>query len=518
MCLQRKRRESDKLWTNGNGIVPVESSYWLRRTALIAAPVALLLMHALLAEADPRKFFGFDSTRIWPIWLRWTWLGLGILAAISDTVRSRLTRAAIATRLMTGRVPPILRWIGIVAVTVALLVGLRCQNFFLGDSYHLIRAIPRGLMVHWNEPLDILLHALVFRGLAVFLEMSSAEWSYVVVSGAAGLVYVFLPSRMARELELEGSAKALFVGMMLTCGSIQLFFGYAESYTLVSLLSLLSLTAGLRSLRLGTGAGGAAFLGGLAVCFHPLAFTLGPALLLLAWGSMRRLALAAVCYVLPIGLLILGMTIGGHGLSMLGTVDKPGGGDNSMLVPLWETDARYERTTLFAPRHFWEVFNTVCLSSPLALPMIAFGLGFARKGRRRGAVTTDAETKGQRRAEVAAESGLPGPSSAGEGATESGWRIGAGGFLAAAAAGMGLFVALWNPDLGAAGDWDLFAAAGFVFTVYGAYLMCHALDEEELRLAAVLYPLSSFLVTAPWILGNSVRAIPPRPGAALGGQ
>ena len=86
---------------------------------------------------------------------------------------------------------------------------------------------------------------------------------------------------------------------MLTCGSVQLFFGYAESYTLVSLLSLLSLTAGLRSLRLGAGASGAAFLGGLAVCFHPLAFTLGPALLLLAWGSIRRLALAAVCYVLP---------------------------------------------------------------------------------------------------------------------------------------------------------------------------------------------------------------------------
>ncbi len=81
-------------------------------------------------------------------------------------------------------------------------------------------------------------------------------------------------------------------------------------------------------------------------------------------------------------------------------------------------------------------------------------------------------------------------------------------FLGTAAGGMLLWVFLWNPDLGAARDWDLFAPAAFPLTAWGAYLMASHLDEATLETAAVTYPLSSFLVTAPWIAENSVRALP----------
>jgi hypothetical protein len=428
---------------------------------LAAAPVALLLAHGLLAEQDPGLVFGLDATRTFPASLRWAWLGLGLAAAVSAPLREALRRGV----LRLGALP----WPARLGAAVLLLTALRCQNFYLGDSYHLIHAVPRGLWVHWNEPLDLMLHALAYRALALVAALPTAEPVYAALSIGAGLAYLFVPGRMAGALGLAGAARGLFVGMMLTCGGMQLFFGYAESYTLCALVGALYLAAALEHLRDGRGIGRPALLFGLAVCLHPLSLTLGPSLLFLALarpGRLRSVARAALCAALPIALLVAGVTLAGHGLWLIGHKDLPGGGDHRMLVPLFGLQTRFERYTLLSPAHLVAVFNELMLLSPLFLPMLALG----RRALGRSA---------------------------------------AAGFLAVAAAGLLLFVGLWNPDLGPARDWDLFAPAAFPLTALGAALLAGSLDAEELKSASVLYPLACGLVSLAWIVENSARAMPP---------
>lgn len=439
-----------------------------RRILLLLGPVALLAAHGLLAEGDPALVFGFDALRGWSWPARWGWLGLGLAAAAIGPLRRGLFESVRAAAHGLDR----LGWAGRVALPLAaaaaVLIVLRCQNFYLGDSFHLINAIPKGLLLHWNEPLDILAHALAYRALAALSGAGSAEGAYAALSILAGLAYLFVPGRMAATLGLEGAARGLFVGMMLSCGAVQLYFGYAESYTLCSLALTLYLAAALRHLRQGSGVALPALLAGLAICFHPLTLSLGPSGLYLALarpGRARSLATAAFFAALPVALLALGMTLAGHGLGRIGSTDLPGGGDHDMLVPLWQAGTRFERVTLFSGRHLLDVLNQIVLISPLALPMLALG----RWPRKDPAAV----------------------------------------FLALAAGGMLLFLFLWNPDLGAARDWDLFAPVAFPLTALAAYLFARPLQGRDLEDAAVIYPLASALVTAAWIAGNAVRQMPP---------
>jgi hypothetical protein len=449
------------------------------RFLLLLAPAVLLVAHGLLAGRDPELLFGLNATRGWPAALRWAWLGLGLAAVVSPRLREMIAAAAGRVAAPFGRLPRPLRLALLGLAAFAVLLALRCRNFYLGDSFHLIHAIPRGLWVHWNEPLDILLHAAVHRPIAWLTGAATAEWSYALLSALAGVLYLPLPGRIAAELGLAGSARALFVGLMLTGGAMQLFFGYAESYTLCSLTLTAYLLLAARSLRRGTSVVPPGLMAGLAVCFHPLTLSLGPSLLVLAWlhphgrpGRLLRSIKACAAFALPAVLLVLALVgPGGYSLSRLGQVDKPGGGDGKMLVPLWKTETRFEYKTLFSARHVLDVANQLVLTSPLGLP--AVGLGLLAAWRRR------------RRLDQAAL------------------------LLGSAAAGMMIFLCLWNPDLGAARDWDLFAPVAFPLTALGAYLLAAHLDERDRRTAAVLYPLCSALVTAPWIAGNAVPAMPP---------
>ncbi len=454
-------------------------------------PAALLLAHGIAASLpEPTSFFALETTRALGWHWRWLLLGSGIAVCLIPALRRWIWGALQTMGKEWNRWP---RWIRVGCLFFGvggLLVGIRCQNFYLGDSYHLVHAIPRGLWVSWNEPLDIMLHAGLHRVLVWFTPLATAEGAYAILSIGAGLVYMGLPGRIARVAGLTGNARSLFIGAMLSMGAMQLFFGYAESYTLCSLVIVLYMASGMRRLCEGTNIALAAFLAGLAVSLHPLSLTLGPSLLYLAWvetgqerkiahaggpGALdrwRRLGSAGFWFGLPILLLIVGVVLGGYGLARFGKTDNPGGADKQMLVPLWETSSRFERYTLLSREHVSDKLSALTAGSALGLPMVLLGLLAAWRRRQkldRGAL-----------------------------------------FLGILAAGMLIFVALWNPDLGAARDWDLFAPAAFPVTALGAYLLATNLQGRQLRDAALLYPMAAAMVAIPWIWSNSTRAMPPR--------
>ncbi len=477
--------------------------------ALVAlCPLAVLAVFGALADAPWRGVFGVDALRGWGP-ARWAWLGLGVLLVVSPSLRAGAIRALAGVAARWRRMPGGLRRGLSLMAWAGLFVGWRCQNFFLGDSFQLTHTVGRLLYVHWSEPLDILLHAGGYSVLHAVTGATTAELSYVALSTLAGLAYVQLPPLIARDLGLDEHGRRLLVGLMWTVGAMQLFFGYVESYTLCSLGLTAYMALALRVLRPGwsqpTGAStserdpGArqrrllrwtGLTAGVTVCLHPLTLSAMPSLLVVAWAApallpgrsagahlevtvatrawsvVRTLAWTA----LPVALLIAGVHLSGHGLDRFGHTDVPGGGDGRMLVPLLEATTRFERKTLLSWLHWRDVLNELTLIAPLGLvALLVGGVAGALRGFR-----WDARLS----------------------------------FLAVATAGMAVFVTLWNPDLGAARDWDLYAPAAFPLTLFGALLLCRTLRPDEVETASVTWPLTALLVTAPWVWANSHRRVP----------
>jgi hypothetical protein len=64
---------------------------------------------------------------------------------------------------------------------------------------------------------------------------------------------------------------------------------------------------------------------------------------------------------------------------------------------------------------------------------------------------------------------------------------------------------IWNPDLGALMDWDLFGPVGFYLTICGIALLARQLGDEPARLSAVLWVVAAVHLSRglPFVLHNA---------------
>ncbi|RME44959.1 MAG: hypothetical protein D6796_11110 [Caldilineae bacterium] len=298
---------------------------------------------------------------------------------------------------------------------------------------------------------------------------------YAAVSVLCGGVFVYLALRLASEVGRSTPERVLVAGFLLTTGAMQLFFGYVENYTIISVGVVAFLWLGLRVLRGEAPLWGATLALSLTNAFHPSTVVLWPAALYLAWRTHRRgrsaLAVGLDVLLPPLvvaaGVLTL-MELGNHGLDALLGDDRPGGGDHIWFVPLLRTTTEWERYTLFAPAHFLDWGNELLLTSVFGV----FSLLVAgwRVGRR------------------------PRPTAGGE----------TFAFLGASAGAYLLLTFLWNADYGIRKDWDLFAPSAFAVSLLAAWLWIRALPDEESRAQATLLIVSvSALHTVAWVLFNA---------------
>lgn len=119
-------------------------------------------------------------------------------------------------------------WMGIL-IFVAGMLALPSRNHFMGDGMtHLDNP---GRLFSPTEPLDIFLHHLVYQ------LVGSSLWSYRIISMIAGVFYlwgILLMSRLGANPLEKGIIRLAFV----STATIQFYFGYVESYTLVHLFTL----------------------------------------------------------------------------------------------------------------------------------------------------------------------------------------------------------------------------------------------------------------------------------------
>jgi hypothetical protein len=433
-------------------------------TAVTAACVAFAVAIALAGLLEPpRRWFAFRGATDLPIFA-------AALAAATVALALSARARSLAVDLVR-RVASLPRWFTLPVLAAILLVA-RNRNRLLGDTDLLLRQVGDGsLTISVSEPLDVLVHAVLHRLTTLVHDSDQATIAYVGLSVVAGLVYVHLPSRLAATLDLGRWGRALVTTALLTVASIQLFFGYVESYTLPSVVLVASMTAALVALRDDSSLLPAAALLGLAVALHPQTLFAVPALAAARWWQRRpdrALDVARIAGLTMAPVVALWVAI-----ALAPTTPRFGGKADALLVPLRAADGPKEHFTMFSEDHAVAVANELLLLAPVPLLLLAV-VAVARRARRVTPVTLSPAER----------------------------------YLALASLGGLLLLVLVHPDRGPAADWDLFATTAFPAAALGASVVGRRLPEAVLERLVPVAGAAALTMTATFVVANAAIVRP----------
>lgn len=444
--------------------------------------LAVIALHLLA----PR----FSEANAWGVWpftylpLTWRW-GLALTAAGLVLFGELLWRRA-ETRLCWLWTRP---W-GALGVRLALAAAAaipfwfcRIRHLRWGDAYLLTAAIPHPdvkLTYVWQAPLDVFLHARLWQLANRWFGWPDPIPVYWILSALAGVVFVWLLLGLAGWLGRNRTERVLLVGLVLTLGTMQLFFGYIENYSLMTAGVLLYAWLALRALYGKVALVWPATALAFTHALHPSTIILAPSLIYLAvLLVVRRPAYtnaiswrrALLSVTVPYAVVFVGvvalLTAGNHGLAALLGVDFPGGGDRKWFVPLFEVTTRWQHYTMFSWAHLVDILNQQLLSAPLIWSSLIVVALLAWRKLPRG---------------------------------EPAFRL-----LALMAGSYLLLTLTWNPDYGGQRDWDLFSPAAVPAALLLAYTLPRVLPERgALRAAGWAVIAAQALHTVAWIYQNTL--------------
>jgi hypothetical protein len=392
------------------------------------------------------------------------------LAAVTTTLALSARARSLAVALV-GRVSTLPRWAALPTLAVVLLAA-RNRNRLLGDTDLLLRQVGDGsLTISVSEPLDVLIHAVLHRLTTLVHDSDEATIAYVGLSVLAGLVYVHLPARLAAALDLGRWGRALVTASLLTVATVQLFFGYVESYTLPSVVLVASMTAALVALRDGSSLLPAAGLLGLAVALHPQTLFAVPALAAARWwqsrdGRLVDLARIAGLALAPVAALWVA-------IALAPTTPRFGGKADALLVPLWAADGPKEHFTMFSGDHAVAVLNELLLLAPVPLLVLAV-VAAGRRARRAAPLALSIQER----------------------------------YLGVTALGGLALLLLVHPDRGPAADWDLYATTALPGAAVAAGVVGRRLPEAALERLVPVATAAALTSTATFVAANAAIVRP----------
>ncbi len=452
----------------------------------------LLSLHLAASNLPEDASWSLWPYTFLPSWLGWVLAlltGALIIPPVSQFIENRLRSTFYAFRVT---LPPH-TWFALAALLAGLLFWLaRIRHLRWGDSYLLSKALATPdlelrVIYNWQAPFTVFLHQRLWQFVADPLLGWPVEYVYTTTSILCGMIFVYILLTFTAQLGRSPLESTVLAGLVLTTGSMQLFFGYIENYTLISLGLLVSLFLAWRALQGHIQPVWPVLALSLTNAFHPSTVFLWPGMWLLSWLCWRRRRVSALAMLwqtmlppLLVGGSVLAlMESGGHGLAALLGADRPGGGDGVWFVPLFQIDPewqKYQPYTMFSAAHLLDWLNIHLLIAPFGLPLLVMTLiaGFRF---RLNLFDQPAERD-------------------------------YGYFLAVTAAMYVLLTWLWNPDYGGQKDWDLFAPSAFVYTLLAGYLLVRVMpDREKLSPASLLVITVSLLHTGAWIFTNT-QALP----------
>lgn len=400
---------------------------------------------------------------------------------------------AVGIRSVLARVPWGSRGIRLLLALLAgaLFTLLRIRHLRWGDAALLVKALadPYRITYVWQAPLDVFLHARLWQVGNALFGWPDPVPVYRILSTLAGMAFVYILLGVAALLGRNRTERVLIAGLVLTLGTMQLFFGYIENYPIMTLGVLIYTYLALLHLRGRAHLVWPATALALTHAFHPSTIILTPSLLYLVFrevcqhsrnvkglqsvlkGSGRSSGPAAlVSLVAPYAIVFAGVVMlmsgGDHGLDALMGADFPGGGDRSWFVPLLRVTTEWQHYTMFSLGHLIDIVNQQLLVAPAVWPAIGLTVLLARDRIR---------------------------------------RLGREGVLLALMAGCYLLLTLvWNADYGGQRDWDLFSPAAVPAALLLGWLLSRALPERRaLRAAGWALAAGQGFQLLCWIWQNS---------------
>jgi hypothetical protein len=399
-----------------------DAGVWLLTLGLIA--------FALLPWVDAGGLWSFETLRWFPACAGLAVLALRLRTGSADSDR----QARDPLRLLAS--PSLIADLVVAGVGFALCWFLR-DNSRSGDFGRVVSDIRLGVDFITAEPLSPWMMGRLAALTRLTENPNVASLQFMLcLWGALGFA---LLRRLALELcsDQESALPAVF-STLLACGSNALLFAHVETYTFSGVLMLAALIAGLKHLRTGASPLWAMGWWTLACAFHMQVLVLAPAMVLLtvwSWRKRSERQVHLLGWLASVGsLVVLQKVCAAHPTPY---PQHFGGGDARMLVT---------SSHLFSEQHLLDVLNELLLVAPLAFPvLIAFGVGWGFGHFRERP-----------------------PSHAA--ASSSFLALGVGGWLA--------LVSLWNPDLGAWHDWDLFAGIGWVASAWACSMVLNSGSER----------------------------------------
>jgi hypothetical protein len=462
---------------------------WLA-TGIRVWALLVLTLHLAAYQLPEAAAWSVWPYTFWPIWLGWALgllAGLLIIPVVNDTLYSGLWRFGYSLVQILRPVQVSQQvWFALIAILSGIFFWLaRLQHLRWGDSYLLSVALSYPdlnlrVVYNWQAPLTVFLHQRLWQFVAEPWLGWPVKNVYAVISVICGILFVYVLLNFVVRLGRTSLERVVIAGLVLTTGSMQLFFGYVENYTVVSLLLLVTLFLGWRTAQRELALVWPVLGLSITNAFHPSTVFLWPGILLLAYLSWRRqrvsLLSGALQTVLPpmvVAALVLAlMESGGHGVAAFLGKDRPGGGDGIWFVPLFQTTTEWQRYTMFSAEHFLDWANIHLLISPFGLPVLLMSLLTMYRFR-----LLLFENPADRDFSL---------------------------FLGLTAFMYVLLTWVWNPDYGGQKDWDLFAPSAFVYTLLAGYIMVRIFTNRlVLRTNSLLVIVVSLLHTSAWIFANT---------------
>lgn len=482
------------------------------------AAIALHLSARLFPEEMAWSVWPYTVLPVSLAWLAGLAVASLVFPPVNDAVGRRFQRLGVTLSQKLHLRPTAENkrfWFAAVAIGMAIPFWLfRIRHLLWGDAYFIVKALsytgpdrPVWTIYNWQSPLSIFLHAQLWLLLNPVLSLG-VDTLYAVTSVLSGVGFVYVLFLLADSLGRDWAEKATIFGLMITVGSMQLFFGYVENYTIISLGLMLALYLGIGCLRGELSLIWPSLALAVTNAFHPSTIVLWPAMGYVGWraagtrASAKGKASEWLKLVLPPVLVFAGlaalMTAGGHGPAALLTDDRPGGADGIPFVPLSRVTTEWQNYTMFSLDHLLDWANEHFLISPFGLPLLLLALLDGSISRLRS--VSPSQFNGRPDSLIHSKR------------NDSGATF----FLIVASLAYLFLTFVWNPDYGGRQDWDLFAPSAFVYTLLAAYLLTRQLarqlglhppsPESSCTLARVarLLIAASALHTIAWIYYNTI--------------
>jgi tetratricopeptide (TPR) repeat protein len=190
-------------------------------------------------------------------------------------------------------------WIAVLPVYGALLYLLRIRTYFLGDGIVWLNGLLGGDTHPFHEPLASALWQ-AFSGATRALGLPQEPSTFAILPVACGLTAAAFAWGIVRETFADPAARRFAWALLLLAGFTQLYFGYIESYPIVSAAVMGTLWLALRHVR---GSDPPWLLGialGVTIATHLATLFLLPAYAVAVWRRGGSTPLRAARLLLPL--------------------------------------------------------------------------------------------------------------------------------------------------------------------------------------------------------------------------